>query len=308
MDRHDEAGPYAACDLALKPLFGELGDLKRVRSAGRDGTIASRLFRSAWRDLVGGAAPSLVALRTTADALAATRLGDIDAEVLVSAGIDPVAVRKISRTAIGSAADLLPGPLLRALIEAAEAPRPAGFATTPDFVARLEHQPRAGATCPGKPRIVLEPAENHAEHCAVVAIIGVLLTPTYGADPATVFLAALAHHLHNADLPDAGFAGEVLLGEHLAAVTESFTERALAQLPPRLQQQTRVARAVLLDADTPDGRAFHAADAIDRVMQLSQHLKVGTLSMAHLMGDMALVHEGPVKAFQDRVLAEMALP
>ena len=43
-------------------------------------------------------------------------------------------------------------------------------------------------------------------------------------------------------------------------------------------------------------------------MQLSQHLKVGTLTMAHLMGDMALVHESPVKTFQDRVLAEMALP
>ena len=65
---------------------------------------------------------------------------------------------------------------------------------------------------------------------------------------------------------------------------------------------------MLRDADTPEGKAFHAADTIDRVMQLSQHLKVGTLTMAHLMGDMALVHESPVKAFQDRVLAKMALP
>ena len=308
MDRPIEARLSAACNPALKPLFGEIGDLKRVRSAARDGTIASRLFRSAWCDLVDGAAPASVALRTTADALAATRLGDIDEEVLGSAGLDPGSTCQIRRAAIESVADVVSGPLVHRLIDALDMARPASTTPPPAFVARLEQQPRAGATCPGKPRVILEPPENHAEHCVVVAIIGVLLTPTYGADPAAVFLASLAHHLHNAELPDAGFTGEVLLGRHLAPVMERFTERALQDLPQPLQHRTRVARTLLRDADTPDGKAFHAADAIDRVMQLSQHLKVSTLTMAHLMGDMALVHDGPVKSFQDGVLAEMALP
>ncbi|WP_204268457.1 hypothetical protein, partial [Escherichia coli] len=67
----------------------------------------------------------------------------------------------------------------------------------PAFVAALAEQPRAGVTCPGKPRILFEPPENHAEHCLVVAVYGVVLSPFYRADPGTVFLAAMAHHFHN---------------------------------------------------------------------------------------------------------------
>ena len=47
-------------------------------------------------------------------------------------------------------------------------------AALPPFVPLLAAQPRAGATRPGYPRVILEPAENHAEHCAVVAVNGVL--------------------------------------------------------------------------------------------------------------------------------------
>ncbi len=60
---------------------------------------------------------------------------------------------------------------------------------------------------------MFEPPENHAEHCLAVAVYGVLLAPRYGADPSVVFLAGLAHHLHNARLPDSGFTGEALLGD-----------------------------------------------------------------------------------------------
>ncbi len=63
---------------ALKALFGEIGDLKRVRSAGRQGTIATRLFRAAWSELAAGEPVPEVARRITAQALAAARLGDLD--------------------------------------------------------------------------------------------------------------------------------------------------------------------------------------------------------------------------------------
>ena len=62
---------------------------------------------------------------------------------------------------------------------------------------------------------MLEPPEGHGDHCLVVAVLAAVLAPRYGADPARPFLAGMAHHLHNAALPDSGFAGEMLLGEHL---------------------------------------------------------------------------------------------
>ena len=77
----------------------------------------------------------------------------------------------------------------------------------PGFVEALCRQPRAGATAPGRPRLIVEPPENHAEHCWAVAVYGALLADDVDADPADAFLLGLAHHLHNAVLPDAGFAG-----------------------------------------------------------------------------------------------------
>jgi 5'-deoxynucleotidase YfbR-like HD superfamily hydrolase len=178
----------------------------------------------------------------------------------------------------------------------------------PRFVAALAQQPRAGVTCPGKPRILLEPPENHAEHCLVVAVYGVLLSPFYRADPTTVFLAAMAHHFHNAAMPDAGFTGEMLLGDHLWPIVGRCSEWALDELQPPLRETVRAARLVLPDDATAEGRAFHAADSIDRVLQIAQHLRAASLTMDTVLGEMELVHAGPVKAFQDRVLTDMRIP
>ncbi len=289
-------------------MFDELNDLKRVRSAGRDGSVATRLFRAAWGDLVCGRDAGGVADLTTAAALAAARLGDIDGAVLVSAGISGADATRILRRAIEEVAGRLDPVLVSRLLRSAGEGRGAAPGALPPFVAALEAQPRAGVTCPGRPRIVLEPPENHAEHCLVVAVYGVLLSPTYGADPATVFLAALSHHFHNAWMPDSGFTGEILLGDRLAAVMDHFTAEALASLAPRLRGAVRGARACLADAATPEGRAFHAADVIDRVLQIAQHLRAATLTMDVVLGELGLVHDGPVKPFHDRVLAEMRLP
>ena len=301
-----EAVPETA-PAALLTLFRELGVLKRLHSAGRRGSIADRLFRAAWGALAVGDAPAEIAFRVTGAALAAARLGDLDGAALRALGLDDAEVSAILARAFDAVAEAIPEPLRATLRRRLGQLDVADDAGLPPFVAALEAQPRAGITAPGRPRIMLEPPENHAEHCLIVAVYGVLLAPTYGADPETVFLASLAHHLHNAAMPDSGFTGEVLLGEHLDAVIATAAAAALDQLAPALRAEVEFARAILPDAETPAGRAFHAADVIDRVLEIAQHLRAATLTMDVVLGEMELVHAGPVKGFHDRVLAEMGL-
>lgn len=284
-------------------LLRELGDLKRVRSAARPGSIAERLFANAWAQLAEGSTPEQVWRDATCLALTATRLGDLDHAALASAGIGDVAARGILARALNDAAAGLDEDLAAML--RCDAMLPTGVA--PAFVAALSRQPRAGVTCPGRPRLLLEPPENHAEHCLMVAVYGVLLCPNYGANPATVFLAGLSHHLHNALLPDSGFVGEELLGDHLEPAMSRATGLALAQLPSPLAGLVRDARRILPDAGSREGRAFHAADTLDRVLQIEQHLRSGQATMRYVLQDMELVHAGPVKSFQDRVLADVGL-
>ncbi len=293
---------------ALLSLLQEIGELKRVRSAAREGSIATRLFLASWARLAAGDEVFASMRVDLASSLVASRLGDLDAATLAMAGLPPEAIRTVRRRAF----DAVGGPLdpgFRDVVSGSlDAPSPAGDASrAPEFARRLAAQPRAGVTCPGRPRLVLEPPESHAEHCHAVACFGALLAPVYGAAPATVWLASLSHHLHNATLPDSGFAGESLLGEHLAPLVGRATEDALSELPAPLARTVREARTILADAETPEGRAFHAADTLDRVWQIAQHLRPGTVTMRHVLDDMALVHEGPVKRFQDRVLADAGL-
>ena len=132
----------------------------------------------------------------------------------------------------------------------------------------------------------------------MVAVYAVMLAPVYGADEGTVFLASLAHHLHNALLPDSGFTGEMLLGPALEPAFAEATRQALDELDAPLRAAVEEARRGLPDAETPEGRAFHAADTLDRVLQIEQYLRAASTSMHFVLGDMALVHDGPVKRFQ----------
>ncbi len=289
---------------ALLPLLRELGDLKRVRSAARVGSIAQRLFTQAWARLAAGAPAEAVAWETTVAALVAARLGDLDAPTLAAAGVPADAVGEIHREAVAAVAGPL-DPALRAWLLGGGSALPA--VPAPAFVARLARQPRAGATCPGRGRLMLEPPENHAEHCVVVAVAGVLLAPAWGADRGTVFVAGLAHHLHNALLPDSGFAGEVLLGEWLAPAMAYATRLALQELDAAPRALVEAACRILPDAATAEGRAFHAADTLDRVLQIEHHLRAAGTTMGFVQQQMALVHEGPVKPFQDALLARMEL-
>ena len=288
----------------LIDLLTELNDLKRIHSAGRPGSIATRLFRDAWIAVADGANVRMVSRQITLRALAAARLGDLDPPFLIAAGVTPMAAAQVERNAITA----LVGPLLPLIANLLDAPDEPGRLVTgnhtvvPPFVTDLENQPRAGITCPGKPRILLEPPENHAEHCLMVAVYGVVLSSIYDADAEMVFLAALAHHFHNAQMPDVGFTGEMLLGAHLHHVMAHHTENCLDQLPPDVRTTVVNARRILPDASTAEGKAFHAADVLDRVLQLNQYMRAASLTPQRMLGEMELVHEGPVKGFQDDVL------
>ena len=231
----------------LRPLLGELGDLKRIRSAGREGSVARRGFRHAWCELAAGEPAEVVTKRTVAAGLAAARLGDLDGPKLLALGLAPDAALEVLRRAFDAVAVDL-DPALAAILRDGLSLEARPEHGAPAFVHDLERQPRAGATCPDRPRLVLEPAEDHAEHCWAVAVFGVLLAPAYGADPVEVFTASLAHHLHNALMPDSGFTGEVLLGARLQDVLDHATAHALLQLDEPLRDTVRRSRRILPDA------------------------------------------------------------
>lgn len=296
----------------LRPLLGEINDLKRVRVAGRSGSLADQGFERSWGDLIRGQDPDRVARREVGFAVASARLGGIDAAVLADAGLTGDEIAVVIRAALDEVTGPL-GPGWFGLVEPAFAALvdPASFRPTardlPEFVGRLRAQPRAGATRPGHARLVLEPPEDHAEHCYITAVYAALVASEFGADPAVAFLAGLAHHFHNAYLPDSGFAGEELLGRHLVPIMDRCTERAFAQLPDHLVGAVRAARAVLPDAETPEGRAFHAGDVFDRVLQMEQYARVAAFETRQALEDLDLVHPGPIQAFHQDVLAAVGL-
>jgi hypothetical protein len=287
------------------PLIRELCDLKRVRSAGRSGSIAQRLFSSAWAALAGGADPEALMNANLLAALAATRLGDLDPQVLTDVGIPEAEAVALKCRAAQEASSPLTSAQRAAIMNAADYVWM--ISDPPPFVARLAAQPRAGATCPGHGRLVFEPPESHADHCALVALIGALIAPTWGGDSTTVYVAGLAHHLHNAVLPDAGYAGEVILGKWLTRTFDCAALRALDELPSSPRALVVAARKILPNAETPEGRAFHAADTLDRVLQVEHHLRTANTTMKFVLQEMELVHPGPVRPFQEAVLQRMGL-
>ncbi|WP_256926734.1 HD domain-containing protein [Sphingomonas sp. TZW2008] len=290
---------------AVLPLFRELGDLKRIHSAATPGSIAERLFVAAWAALVRGDAAGSVMARTVAAALVSARLGDIDAAALALLGISDEASAILGR-AFDEIAPELPAALSAQLREALIGGRPEA-GPVPAFVGKLSRQPRAGVTCPGRPRILLQPPENHAEHCLMVAVYGVLASGWHDADPTAVFVAGLAHHLHNADMPDSGYSGEMLLGGALNAAIANARASALGELDDRLRPIVEAAIEPIGGDRTPEARAFHVADVLDRVLEIEQFTRAARLTMDVVLDDYGLVHDGPVKAFHDRILADAGL-
>ncbi|WP_228242608.1 HD domain-containing protein [Porphyrobacter sp. GA68] len=291
----------------LLPLLRELGDLKRIRSAGRDGTVATRLFEAGWSAWLAGGSLDSIAARALAQGLAAARLGDLDYVKLGELGLaggDRIAVLQ---RAIDAIAGPLDADLVLTLKDALAEPLDAAGAL-PHPIAALRDQPRAGVTGPGRPRIMLQPEENHAEHSFVVALYAGLLAPFYAADPAHAFWHGMIHHLHSSAMPDAGYAGEVLLQDRLDQVIERARALALAQLDEGRADICREHLAEIAADSTAAARAFHAGDVIDRVIEIEQHLKRSAVTMTVVLDQYGLVHDGPVKPFHDIVLREIGLP
>ncbi|MXO86535.1 hypothetical protein GRI38_10920 [Altererythrobacter aurantiacus] len=288
------------------PLFRELGDLKRIHSADRSGSIAERLFVSVWSGLVSGMAAEEVCNRVTAAALAAARLGDLDLRKLRQLGLEePEAVAVLEKSF-----DEIAGPIddgLAAELREHLARGAPTIGNVPPFVDALVRQPRAGVTCPGKPRIMLAPTENHAEHSLVVAVYGVIAAGWEDADHVPVFLAGMAHHLHSAAMPDSGYSGEILLGDALDRVIEHSREMAFAQLGDGLQGQMREAIEPIGGSETAEAHAFHVGDVIDRVLEIEQHVISAQVTMDTVIEEYGLVHDGPVKPLHDEILTQAGL-
>ncbi len=303
--KNDEAMSFAPL-ASFVPLIGELSDLKRIVSADRTGSIATRLFFDGWKHLVAGVSIEMVMQIICARALAACRLGDLDRAVLTSLGLDEAKaceILKRSFDAVSAPVDSALAVKLRCTLDADTQID----SVAPNFCKQLARQPRAGITCPDRARIMLQPEENHAEHCLVVAVASALIAPLYGAEPANVFLAGMCHHFHSATMPDSGFTGEMLLGDVLDTVINAAREAAMSTLPHALTNQIRPLLAEITSDHTPLARAFHAADVLDRVIEIKHHLKGAGLTMNAVLNEYELVHAGPVKAFHDTVLFQAGL-
>jgi 5'-deoxynucleotidase YfbR-like HD superfamily hydrolase len=289
------------------PLLRELNDLKRVRVAGREGSLAEQLFGRAWGALVAGEEPATVALRETARALIGVRLPGYDVALLGSLGLAETEANRVLQQALHDAGQPLDADLVNQLAQAMSAPVDSIAGRQPAFVAQLAQQPRAGATHPGRPRIMLWPPESHADHCAMVAIYAVVLSPYFGADPGKAFLTGLAHHLHNAALPDPGYAGDELLGSHLPGLMAQATQQAMQQLPTDLQPVVTAALDRTRVVDVPAARAFHAADVFDRVLEMAWHDQSARFRLHQALDDLNIVHAGFTQQFHQQVLTAAGL-
>src|SRR3954470_21991987 len=115
MSGESMSGEPESVDRALIPLLREINGLKRVRAAGIAGSLAARAFRRSWGRLVAGDSPATVALRETALAVAAARLGGIDRAMLTRAGLSGDEATEVLQSAFDAVAEPL-DPLLAATL------------------------------------------------------------------------------------------------------------------------------------------------------------------------------------------------
>ncbi len=287
---------------AFVPLFREIGNLKRIRAAGAIETFAADLFRQAWSRISSGSDARETAVKISADAVIGANLGAIDAAVLRRADLTEIEIETILQRAFDAAAFPIDAELRDELRAQINRKVNVQKEQVPHFVERLIEQPRSGATKVGAPKLIFDAPENHGEHSIVVGIYAVLLAPVYRADIATVFFAALAHHFHNAYLPDSGFAGEEHLGEFLPKIFEAFRCRCLSEIPANLHDKIWRSLKIIETADAPEARAFHAADVIDRVLQMRHHAEANEFTLKYALEEAELVHAGAVQTFHYDVL------
>ena len=286
----------------------ELNDIKRLYALNLGShSYATRVFLGATEALHTD--KPLQADVWCAAIVGAARLGAITPSVLQDIGIEKTDRVVILRNSI-SVQQSLSEPLRDTLTAACDLFDQIcieDITDHPNWATRLTASPRAGATCPGKPRIALEPAEMHSDHCVIVAAYAFLLADTFGADREDAWLIGLCHHLHNAYLPDAGFTGEMLLGDHLDRVISSLRLRALDTFS--VQYRHRVSRLFdeINDLESPLAQTFHAADTIDRVVQMEHYERAAQFRVATALEEFNLVHEGAAQEFQHNLLRSIGI-
>lgn len=301
-----DAPVYGPLPAKLSPLFTEIVELKRVRSAQSAGrSLADVGFRRAWARFVAGEDVGAVADTELAFALAHVALGPVDGRQLAEAGLAPEERRTVFRRAASRGLNPLDPQLERALDGLADgAPHPTHV---PRFVDLLCDQPRAGAVSEGTPRLVMTPEEMHSEHCWSTAVIGGLIQLARREEAAPAVLLGLVHHAHNAYLSDGGFAAEMLLEDHLGGILSRCAERALGELPEPLADACRGLLAHKDSLSGSLGTAFNAADVIDRVVQQRHYANLAGFSLSDALDERELVHPGPLQAYQVAVLEHMGL-
>jgi hypothetical protein len=138
-------------------------------------------------------------------------------------------------------------------------------------------------------------------------VYAVVLSPIFGAEPGEAFLTGLAHHLHNAVLPDPGYAGDELLGDELPDLMGRATDQALQQLPLGLREPVSQALDRTRTLDHPASKAFHAADVLDRVLEMAWHDQSARFRLHQALDDLNIVHAGFTQQFHQQVLAAAGL-
>lgn len=299
------------CFKEIRNLLGplrEFNDLKRLYAYNLAGSsFATWIFSRACEPITSGR--PLRADVWCAAMVAAARLGAITPHILKDVGLDHTERTDVYHKSI-LVHQSFPADLLNSLTNACQELDADSIEMVPKsarWVERLAAAPRAGATCPGKPRIALEPSEMHSDHCAMVAVYGYLLADIFGADREDAWLIGLCHHFHNAYLPDSGFTGEMMLGAHLGRVIDTLRTRVICELPECYR--TRVARLFeeIDGVTTPLARTFHAADTIDRIVQMEHYERTAQFKVRHALLDLNLVHEGAAQAFQHALLKATGL-
>ncbi|HEA28725.1 MAG TPA: hypothetical protein ENH91_01800 [Leeuwenhoekiella sp.] len=303
----------------LKFLLPQLQDLKRQQPAHYTKSIASSLFIESWKRLFYGQHPEKIALKITTKALLALILPGCDAFFFKTAKIAPKSAENILKSAFFEHnKSALATELYQQLY--AEIPaliaefydndwdrKPSEFEEKYGFVNALCKQPRAGATKPGVPRLLLVPPEMHADHCLITAVYAVLLSPGFEAKVGLPFLTGLAHHLHNAVLPDCGFAGEIALGNHLQPIIENSRIEALEGVDKNMKKRIVQAITNHENLNNAEGRSSSAADVLDRVLDIKWRVRAASVTEKDVLDDLELVHDGPIKSFQTKVLRNAGL-
>ncbi|UZO79260.1 hypothetical protein NBT05_09780 [Aquimarina sp. ERC-38] len=309
----------------ISSLFIQLQDLKRQQPLGYSYSITEHLFIEGWNRIIKGENIEQVAGIITAKALLSITFPGFESGFFKELDLEKDKVTNILYGALyqyikeyeinKNLANLLIDSLHHELGSITEGSitgftkklKTEAFQEQAPFVYQLVKQPRAGATNPNSSRMLLLPPESHADHCLVTAVYSVLLAPTYEADFGTSFLIAMSHHLHNASLPDMGYAGEMALGDHLQFILDQSRRKALAVFPMEFQLKILDAIYKHEDISLPEGQASAAADVSDRVLDIYWRIKATKIDKKQLLDDLELIHPGPIQHFQNSFIRSLQL-